>query len=324
MQDKAETAAGIGDLRAGPFAFAAGALLAIAGGAAAWSGELAAPAGIAAAVAVCGGSLLAQRFGLGAAGLAARRSGVARFATCPDPVFVTDLGGRVIAANPAADLAPGAAALVGWSTDPRASLYRLLREVRANGVAAEPAADPGRRITVVRQAARRLLWRIERAPGASDDLPGLAAAGVPWLRIDKAGLVVRANAALQSLAGAAPERIDALLADPPLRRDGVHVLAGGQIARAVVLPAGDGLTDVLLIPLDVAEVSGLVPDHFLEDLPVALARLEVSGRLTFANKAARQLLGPRAEPRVDEHPALAGAHQGRVALASRRQDLEVH
>ena len=28
------------------------------------------------------------------------------------------------------------------------------------------------------------------------------------------------------------------------------------------------------MPLDGAEVSGLVPDHFLDELPVALARLE--------------------------------------------------
>ncbi len=64
----------------------------------------------------------------------------------------------------------------------------------------------------------------------------------------------------------------------------------------MVLPSADGRRDLLLMPLDGAEVSGLVPDHFLEDLPVALARLETSGRLTYANKAARQLLGERARP----------------------------
>ncbi len=60
---------------------------------------------------------------------------------------------------------------------------------------------------------------------------------------------------------------------------------------------------MLLIPLDGAEVSGLVPDHFLEDLPVALARLETGGRLTYANKAARQLLGDRAPSPASTSPS---------------------
>jgi hypothetical protein len=117
---------------------------------------------------------------------------------------------------------------------------------------------------------------VERTPGDLVE-PGLASAAVPWLRVDADGRIQRSNAALRALAPARPERLEALLADPPLRPDGVHVLAGGgQAVRAVILPAEGGQRDVLLIPLDVAEVSGLVPDHFLEELPVALARLESS------------------------------------------------
>ena len=64
----------------------------------------------------------------------------------------------------------------------------------------------------------------------------------------------------------------------------------------MVIPDADGRRDLLLMPLNGAEISGLVPDHFLEELPVALARLETDGRLTYANLAARQLLGARARP----------------------------
>ncbi len=67
----------------------------------------------------------------------------------------------------------------------------------------------------------------------------------------------------------------------------------------MVIPDGDGHRDVLLMPLGGAEISGLVPDHFLEDLPVALARLETDGRITYANLTARQLLGTRALPGVN-------------------------
>jgi two-component system cell cycle sensor histidine kinase/response regulator CckA len=79
----------------------------------------------------------------------------------------------------------------------------------------------------------------------------------------------------------------------------------------------EGLQDVLLIPLDVAEVSGLVPDQFLEDLPVALARLETDGRLTFANNAARQLLGDRVAPGVNITELIEG--MGR-SITERLQD----
>ena len=111
--------------------------------------------------------------------------------------------------------------------------------------------------------------------------------------------MLQANAAAVALGGGRTE-LDSLLADGPLRPDGIHVLAGsGQAVRAVVVPGPEGRRDLLLMPLDGAEVSGLVPDHFLDELPVALARLEASGRLTYANKAARQLLGERAQAGVN-------------------------
>ena len=49
-------------------------------------------------------------------------------------------------------------------------------------------------------------------------------------------------------------------ADAPLRPDGVHVLnATGQAVRAVIVPGPDGRRDLLLIPLNGAEVSGPIP-----------------------------------------------------------------
>ncbi len=292
MQDKAQIGA-MRDTRGGPLAWAAGLLLGGVGLTAAWSGSVAAPAGMLAATAVFGGYVLVQRSRQSRPGRSLRRSGIANFASCPDPVFATDLDGRLLGQNPAS-AAHGSDPLAPFASDPRACLYRLLREARANGMATEPATTPGQRISVLRAGRRTLLWQIERIPAA----PGTPAPwSVPALRIDVSGAIHSANEALRAAVPTLPSRIDALFADAPLRPDGVHVLAAtGQAARAVVLPAEDDLRDVLLVPLDVAEVAGLVPDHFLEDLPVALARLETKGRLTYANKAARQLLGTRAEP----------------------------
>src|SRR5690606_31826911 len=128
------------------------------------------------------------------------------------------------------------------------------------------------RVVAVRIGRRRLLWRVERLPAAGGDF---AALRVPWLRLDAEGAVRAANPAATALLGAEHERLDTVLADLPLRPDGVHVLANsGRAVRAVVLDAGDGARDLLFVPLDRAEIAGLVPDHFLEELPVALVRLE--------------------------------------------------
>ena len=40
-----------------------------------------------------------------------------------------------------------------------------------------------------------------------------------------------------------------------------------------MIGAPDGGRDLVLMPLDGAEISGLVPNHFLDELPVALVRL---------------------------------------------------
>ncbi len=295
VQGKGE-GAGVFDIRGAAFAVAATGLLGASGLIAVWSDTVAAPAGVAAAVVVFACYALAHRLGLGETGLAARRSGVVHFESCPEPVFATDLDGRLIAQNPASE-AQGTDPIAPYTLEAAGCRYRLLREARANGIAAETLPGSGQRIVVTRQGRRSLLWRIERVQTVQ---VGLTAADVPCARIDAEGRILNGNAALRSISSDLPTRIDALLIDPPLRPDGVHVLAGsGQAARAVVLPAEQDLRDVLLVPLDVAEVAGLVPDHFLEDLPVALSRLDTGGILTYANKAARQLLGVRAEPGVN-------------------------
>jgi two-component system cell cycle sensor histidine kinase/response regulator CckA len=297
VQDEAQAAtATAGEARPGSFALAATALLGAAA-LAAWGGAVAAPAGVAAGVVVFAAYLAAQRLGL-AAPARRRGGGVAHFAACPEPALVTDLHGRVLGRNPAAarfgDAGP---ALAPWTADPQATLYRLLREALAVGVAAEPAADPARRVVVVRYGRRTLLWRIEPSPAAA---PELARLGAPWLRIDADGRPLRMNAAAHALAPEGPATVDALLADPPMTPDGAHVLAAtGRAVRAVVLPGEDGQRDVLFAPLVDAGAASLVPEHFLEDLPVALARLDTAGRLGYANAAARALLGPRAAPDVN-------------------------
>ena len=287
----------MGDLRTGAVIAAAGALLLAATLTRAWPAPATIPTAIAVALIVFGAFLLALPV---AARLSGSRARLAPFDGHPAPVFLTDRGGRVIARNPAA---PRRGFLETWLPDAEAAVYRLAREARLNGIATAPAADGAHRVVASCHGRRRLLWRVERLPSgtAAGELPEI---GPPWLRIDEADAVLAANPAATALLGQRPERLDAVIADLPLRPGGVHMLASASApsnaaVRAVVHDAGDGLRDLLLVPLGDAEIAGLVPDHFLEELPVALARLETDGRLVYANRAARQLLGAGVEPGVN-------------------------
>ncbi|PZQ47937.1 MAG: hybrid sensor histidine kinase/response regulator [Rhodovulum sulfidophilum] len=254
------------------------------------------PAALAAAALVVGAFLLLLR--LSEAGARADAAEARAFDGQTAPVFLTDARGRVRSRNAAAEGQPRPG---GWLPAAEAARYRLVREAVANGVAREEAE--GRRLVVTRHGRGRLLWREEAASPPPAGSGGGAALDLPWIRLDETGAVLATNAALDALAGgAAPARIEDLVTDPPLRSDGAHRARGsGAALRAVLLGEGDGRREFLMTPLDPGAVSGLMPDDFLEDLPVALARLEPSGALTFANKAARALLGARACPgaRID-------------------------
>ena len=296
---------GVGDARSGALLLLAGAGLLTSTLTGIWSGSVAVPTALAVALLVFGLYLAGLRLAgrLSAATAPDRRIGY--FESHPEPVYVTDLDGAVLARNPAA---PAAGFLEGWLADPRAAIYRLTREVRATGFAEEEAGSNGGRVTVTRLGPRSLLWRLDRPGGRSrPPAASLADTAVPWLRADAEGRVTALNPAAAQGLPQPLETLDSALVDPPLRPDGIHILAGsGQPVRAVVLPGRDAQRDVLFVPLAGDEIAGLVPDHFLEELPVALARLETDGRLIYANRAARQLLGERAEPGVNISDLIEG------------------
>ena len=186
----------------------------------------------------------------------------------------------MLARNPAAR---GDDPLAAATADPEAARYRLTREARLNGVAAETAADGRSRVVVTRHGRRTPALAHRAGRGRRAPPPRCATPACPGCASTPTDRVLDANAAAAALAGGPPEPRRC----SPTCRCGPTACtcspAPASAVRAVMLPGADGSRDLLLVPLDGAEVSGLVPDHFLDELPVALARLETDGRLTYAN-----------------------------------------
>ncbi len=211
-----------------------------------------------------------------------------------DPVYFTDLSGNFLGENPSAR---AAGRLEDWLSDPGASMYRLTMEAGTNGAASEKSANGDRRISVVRAGEDMLLWRAERIVASLPGDESFAKIATPWIRLDADDRIVAHNPAAERLLDSATGLLNDLLADPPFEPGGIHVLAEqGMAVRMVQLAEVSGTRDFLMVPLDGTEISGLTPDRFLEDLPVALARLSPDGTLGYANRSARQLLGVDAAP----------------------------
>ncbi len=232
-----------------------------------------------------------------------------------EPVYLTDLNGRLNAVNAAAR---GKGFVEAWATDPKALVYRLTREAGITGWASEDIDSLGGRVQVTRIDGETLLWRVVRhEPAPIVDIEGLEFE-LPWISVTGDGRINGFNSAAGRLSGRRPVRIEDVIVDGPLTPDGYHTLhRDNQIVRALVLRESGDVRDVLLCPLEGAEVSGLAPDQFLEELPVALARLDSQGTLSYANRAARQLLGEDARSGVNISDLIEGL--GR-SIAERLRD----
>jgi two-component system, cell cycle sensor histidine kinase and response regulator CckA len=285
------------DHRSGVFVTLAATLLFASTLTALWSGSTVVPSAIAVALVVFGTYLLSIQMGF-FAGSRNRRGNIIQFYDSDlAPVFVTDLGGDVIARNPSAG---GSGFMEKWLPDPAAAIYRLIRETETNGSATEQSVDGHFRVLVNRVGSKSLLWRVEPA-GVQTDLPSsFRESDLPWFRTDKEGRVLACNEAAEELTNGPVELLDLVLLDPPFLAGSVQVLAAdGRAIRSYVFGENEQGRDIVLLPLDRAEIIGMAPDHFLDELPVALARMRNDGVLSYANRAARLLLGDAAETGVN-------------------------
>lgn len=231
-----------------------------------------------------------------------------------DPYFLTDADCRLIRANPSActeydarnsdsfggqtTSGPPLGESLGevlrpWSDDAAGIVYRLSRT--AMNTWAEPEWARGaapRSITVRELHGGMLMWRVETpATLAALDEDETA---FPIFRLNAETELQRANPAFTILA---PD-VQAALVDGArnaVQQDSasaiVSTLDGATFTLAIAATKG-GEANVFALARD--ETRGETLGRLLEDLPVALVRMDADGALISVNAAARKLLGARA------------------------------
>lgn len=217
---------------------------------------------------------------------------LAPLADDPDPVLITDGRLALRGANAAAGTSGGVYdRLSGWSVDPRPLTLAMLAEVQRQGRAQREfwRPDGGVRVTAHRHDGL-VIWRFGSL--ARGGVRAVEALGLPVITLG--GGAPQVNSAARALFDGAEAALAQLLEgfEGPARRGDPVALPGGHSAQPHVLPARDGLTDILLLPHSAGPdltASGHGLDF--EEIPVALAQLDSDGCVVGTNRLARALLG---------------------------------
>ncbi|QPH53614.1 ATP-binding protein [Pontivivens ytuae] len=225
-----------------------------------------------------------------------------------EAVIVTDADGQLLQISAAARSLAGPGGrleelLNDRAETPASLIYRLAREARETGGATAfvtLAGQGSRHLLSVRPLGdERLSWSVLPLPTMVDSDQTLPDAGFGQMRIDETGAVVAANAQVRRWAGRRVARDADVVNDLPMRAGSIHRLRAdpSMLVRAQLAdPDVHGVRDVFLYPVADAELAAANPDQFLAQLPIALARIDVEGRVIIANAAAQGLVGRQMEP----------------------------
>ena len=220
------------------------------------------------------------------------------------PSFVTDAAGEITARNSAAtEWFHGRRTLTLTETfsdmfaNPGAVLFRLQERAREHGVARE---DVVTRRGHLRLSTHRIedgifLWRIEDIADRSGSGRGADALSLPMMTAGPSGTILFMNEAFRRLTGGRARTVDKVFIDLPIVSGRVHSVEGadGPVDCLVAaISASGGRQEIYLLPAEAAEreVGGPVGWDAIEDLPVPLLKVAVTGEILASNREARSLL----------------------------------
>lgn len=234
-------------------------------------------------------------------------------AICLTTDALGEIGWRNVAAEARLAAAGGdVLTLAGLLNDhfanPGAVLFRLQRRAESGTPAREDVVTRRGhlRLSATPLPGRRFLWRIEEFLDRGQPGRGGDSLSLPMLVVNRTGVVLFANEALRRLAGSRPKRLDRLFTDPsslPGEEVTVSTVDGPVRALMAEIQGPGDRREIYLVP--VPDRPAAAPASF-EDLPVALLRLDGSGTVLTANRAARDLAGLSPDSPAQMHELYEG------------------
>ncbi len=215
--------------------------------------------------------------------------------------FVTDSDGNVLSRNAQASARfqdNDADTLSYLFTDlfanPGAVLFRGQAKAQALGFATEDIITRRGhlRLSVTRLGDDLFLWRLEDLgrPGSGRSADAL---DLPMMTAGPSGTILYMNEAFRRVLGGRQKRLEQVFEDLPLVSGKVHSVRGidGPVASLVAEITGQGgRREIYLLPGDAVQAETKTGWDAVEDLPVPLMKLAVSGEILSSNRGARELL----------------------------------
>nr|WP_239058357.1 ATP-binding protein [Aliiroseovarius sp. PrR006] len=250
---------------------------------------------------VIGGLALLQKLRRGR--LASALSGL--FENDKTAAFLTDGDGAVIYRNAASrDLFEGASSnalsmqLADFYAAPASVLYGLQRRAQALGNATEEVNTARGRIRIQIHLVEEggFLWKIEQYSLRDAGARGGEHIGLPMMTASKTGTILFMNDAARNLLGGRETTLDRIFTEFPLQPGTIMQVSGrdGPVPALVCeLPTSAGRRELYLLPPSSAPELSTDEWAFIDGLPVPLLKVDLGGRITMANRRARDLLGDK-------------------------------
>lgn len=219
--------------------------------------------------------------------------------------FLTDDDGTVIYRNAAArELVAGESdtalsmQLADFYAAPASVLYGLQGRAQALGKATEEVNTARGRIRIEIHLVEEngFLWRLVQYSSRDARARAGEHIGLPMMTASKTGTITFMNDAARNLLGGRETTLDRIFTEFPIQPGTIMQVSGrdGPVPALVCeLPTTAGRREIYLLPPSSAPE--LSPDEwaFIDGLPVPLLKLDIGGRITMANRRARDLLGDK-------------------------------
>ncbi len=223
----------------------------------------------------------------------------------PTPSYLADADGSVLLCNAAATArgttqgslpASLTSELADLFANPVAVLFRLQSKAQALGAAREDITTRrgNVRLSVHRIESEAYLWRLEDS-AERQSARGVDVVSLPMLTAGPSGTVLFMNEPLRRFVGQRVKSIDRLFKTAPLMSGRVCTVEGidgpAEFLVAIVSRAG-GRQEIYLLPADAAAGARARPAEWdaIEDLPVPLLKVALTGEIMASNRQSRELL----------------------------------